>query len=358
MKSDIAKNSELAFGEPYKKIQNKTREYYFCSVCHKKKNTNPYYYPSSNEEYLICQNCYNRLFQKNNSYRMKTAELLPKETVLYSGKKYHECANFKNAGFEKKYYRIQVSYSKTDVVPLYCCKSCGIVFVGSDQYKFALYKINSLKPKKNAVFEEKNNYTDVALKHIPVTEFLTRITVMHCVNNGHEIEDIKAVVKVLRADYTIAHKAIPAIYCKTCNKYYMLETDFQKLKGDGILLCNVVDEEYWKSSPAKGFYITNKESLLYKMGYNVNASENLSQSVRCSILKAAFENDLMTKVEILSHLDYLIHRSQHRAEMSEAVKKWRQDRDFVKKELAIKVDEGKYYEPKKIRHRVKAKHEK
>lgn len=56
----------------------------------------------------------------------------------------------------------------------------------------------------------------------------------------------------------------------------------------------------------------------------------------------------MTRLEIISHLDYLIRRSQNRKGFSEAVDKWKSDRDFVSN---YTLDRAKPYEARKIVHR-------
>ena len=65
------------------------------------------------------------------------------------------------------------------------------------------------------------------------------------------------------------------------------------------------------------------------MGYNVNAQKNLSQSQRWGILEVIVDEKIMSRIEIASHLDYLINRSKYRRNLGEAVSKWRTDRNHI-----------------------------
>ena len=66
------------------------------------------------------------------------------------------------------------------------------------------------------------------------------------------------------------------------------------------------------------------------MGYNVNAINNLDSRERQKILGTAMINKMMTRTEVLSHLDYLIRRSQGNVSLANAVNKWKEDRAFVR----------------------------
>ena len=73
----------------------------------------------------------------------------------------------------------------------------------------------------------------------------------------------------------------------------------------------------------------NQESVLHMLGYNVNAQENISQAQRWRILEIAVDENILTRVEICSHLDYLINRSKGRKNFENACSKWRADRNHI-----------------------------
>lgn len=358
MEDKIAKKSEASFGEPFRVRQNKSHEFFYCSKCRKNRRTNPIYYPDSDKRQLICSDCYGKMLSAKHNEAKKVAEVLPEGTTIYFGKKAHRCDSEGESGFEEKYYKLLDDKGGATTVCLYQCKKCGQLIVRGSKYNARLYvKYNVVSSKQKAQEDRRAQFeagrkirVDVpSYRRIAVSEFLTRITIKNCFAANHDIEDIQAAVKVLRPNYTVTEEIVPALFCKTCNRYYLLESVYQELREKGILLCNVVEQGYWSSSKKREFYITNQESLLHKMGYNVSANNNLTQSQRCAILKAALDNGLLTKAEILSHLDYLIRRSVGRENLSAAAEKWKQDREFIRG--TQKDGSRAYYEAKKIVHR-------
>ncbi len=85
------------------------------------------------------------------------------------------------------------------------------------------------------------------------------------------------------------------------------------------------------------------------MGYSVSANNSLLMSERHAILRAALDNGLLAKAEILSHLDYLIRRSRNQSTLNAAVEKWKDDREDVRG--LSKNTAGVFYEASKIVHR-------
>ena len=362
MKDKIAKKSESAFGEPYRVRKNKVHEFFYCSKCLKDRRTNPIYYADSNPNRLFCAECYSHMLTARIRDAQKNAEDLPEGTTLYVGKKEHKCVPEGPGEFEEKAYRLSDGKGGFYTVCLLRCKKCGELIVRGNKYNLGLYvKYNVVSSKKKAIedkrtqtdVERKIRYTAPSSKTIAVSEFLTRVTLNKCSGEGHIIEDIQVAVKVLHKDYSVTVEIVPALFCRTCHKYYLLESIYQELKATGILLCNVVEQSYWSSSKKNEFFITNQESLLHKMGYNVSANNSLLMSERHAILRAALDNGLLTKAEILSHLDYLIRRSRNQTALSAAVEKWKDDREYVRG--LSKNATGVYYEAKKIVHRSRKK---
>lgn len=354
-----AKKSEDLLGEKYQKEPNSEHEFFYCNKCKKNRRTNPIYYPESDASVSICAECYSKMLATAMDNERKNAEPLPEGTIIYFGKKGHKCNDSKKE-LEYGYYKLHPDSENPVTVALYRCKSCGNLIIAGNKYNpitYHHYKIVSSKQAALKVQQEKLQ-TELSErsqmlhpKYLPIatTDFLTRTTIKRCVSAQHDIEDIQAGVKVLRKDYTVVTEVVPALYCKTCNKYYLLETEYLSLKNKGILLCNIVEQKYWVSHTKNEFFIRNPESLLHKMGYNVSRSTNLYQSERHAILRAALDNNLLTKAEVLSHLDYLIRRSQGQSALTEAVNKWKQDREFVYG--LNKGGQGDYYRARTIIHK-------
>lgn len=358
MEDKFAKKSELTFGEPYRVRQNKTHEFFYCSRCHKNRRTNPIYYADSDRNRLFCADCYSHMLSAGIRDAKKSAEELPEGTTLYIGKNEHKCAPEGPSEFEEKLYRLSDGKGGHATVCLLQCKKCGSLVIRGNKYNAGLYvKYNVVSSKQKAREDKRAQIVEdrvvrsqrPAYRPILVTDFLTRTTIKACAAASHDIEDIQVAVKVLHKNYTVTVEIVPALHCKTCNKYYLLETEYLELKAKGILLCNVVEQSYWSSSQKSGFYITNQESLLHKMGYSVSANNSLHVSERHAILRAALDNGLLTKAEILSHLDYLIRRSRNQSTLNAAVEKWKDDREYIRglSKNATRV----YYEAKTIIHR-------
>lgn len=215
------------------------------------------------------------------------------------------------------------------------CKTCGKIFIRSDNYDRVLEYNKKNDNYYNVIRNIRKSRSSVQTKIIrggkatvSAKDYLIRTTVMHCASRGHELRDITAVVRILKRTGTIEERKIPAAYCKTCDQYYILEADYLKLREAGIPICKVVTIELFQEIQS-GVSNLNEESILHSLGYNVNAQENLSESERCSILKVVMDENIMTKAEVLSHLDYLIRRSGNRDSLKIAKSKWEHDRCYV-----------------------------
>ena len=131
----------------------------------------------------------------------------------------------------------------------------------------------------------------------------------------------------------IITETVTAGFCNNCKCYFILETDYNYIRNKGIILCQQITyETYCK----KGIAILNgeelkPESLLYRCGYNVSASDNLTTKQRQEILSRVVDNGLYSISGICSHLDWLISRNKKVStrDMSCAINKWEEDRLFI-----------------------------
>lgn len=201
------------------------------------------------------------------------------------------------------------------------CDVCKKAYAKNLQYlkrKFSNYQYDS--PSEHLEFNEK----EYSLKG----KFITRLSDLNI--SGHDFRDIIALVPILTLNGEIISKRIPALLCESCYRFYILETEIKSLERCGKILCRVVTEEYWNSNDIKNAKFNLKsESILYQMGYNVNSQINLRYWERQRILLNVISNGILTKGEVLSHIDYLIKRSEDRMVLSKAIRKWKADRQFV-----------------------------
>ncbi len=161
-------------------------------------------------------------------------------------------------------------------------------------------------------------------------DFLVRINAFKCINSGHLLMDINATIKIVTYYGEIEIISISAGYCKSCKKYYILESEYQSLKKRGTLICRIVENNIFISKEHEGHLVLNQESLLHILGYNVNAKDDFSETHRHLVLKTILEDNLLSKFEIINHIDYLINRGRNNPLLANAISKWEADRSFVR----------------------------
>ena len=125
---------------------------------------------------------------------------------------------------------------------------------------------------------------------------------------------------------------ISAGYCPECRAYFILESTYQELKRRGHILCKVCDNREFE----KLHYVQNnngfansQESLLMLYGYSVSQTKGLTARHRQAILAMLIDEQIMTRVEIVSYLDYFIRIRRRQPSMSMAISKWTEDKAFV-----------------------------
>lgn len=160
-------------------------------------------------------------------------------------------------------------------------------------------------------------------------DFVTRVNLCKCQNNNHKVIDIGCRIKVLNTSGNADFAVIPGAFCETCKRYFVLETEYQKLKNKNlILVCKVVEKEFWASS-GSGYATMNKESLLHILGYNVNAQNDIPKLQRWHLLELIVNEGILSATEICSHLQMLIRRTQNNRNFDNARKKWKEDYEHI-----------------------------
>lgn len=178
------------------------------------------------------------------------------------------------------------------------------------------------------------DYTNIVLyrdyciiDELSFNDVIVLTTVNSCSSKGHDITDINAKIPVIKTNGNIEYTCRNVAYCRACNKYIMLKSDFYDISDR--IACEVIDQTTSASSSDDEIEISQKQSVLYKYGYNVNATDNLSDKQRHTILALAVESGILTRAQIISHLDTLIERGSKINKWKNAVGKWKQDRGYV-----------------------------
>ncbi len=170
-------------------------------------------------------------------------------------------------------------------------------------------------------------------KHrINYTDFVIRCTIFKCAFKKHTIEDINASIDIMNISANkIISMIIPAGYCSDCNKYFIMESTYQKIFSKGLPLCKIIDER--EKIKESFISVSNKwgaqESILKQYGYSVSATDNLSDTKRQKILAVIIDIEALRKVEIIGYLRYFIRIHQADPRFEKAISKWNSDIDFT-----------------------------
>ena len=202
------------------------------------------------------------------------------------------------------------------------------IFVNQFQLKTIINIIDWLVEMQN----EKIKRTPPSIQ-INFADFLVKVFAFNCVLN-HNVELIQANINVLKENGTVLNLTTAAGYCSVCKCYFILESDYEKLRTQGVLLCQQISEKAYRQ---KGLSIMTgedlkPESLLHQCGYNVQSSKNeLTAMQRQEILRRVIDHGLYNVNAICSHLDWLIERNKKIAnrDMRSAIEKWSADRRFI-----------------------------
>lgn len=168
-------------------------------------------------------------------------------------------------------------------------------------------------------------------KHqIGIKGFIVRRSVWKCIHAGHKLQPIDAVVKMLdHHDGKEWEETVSAAYCPECKTYFIMEATYQKLKKEGFILCRIIDEKSYQKEIQSGAFSLAQESILMQYGYSVSKGNELGEAERQNLLAALIGNNILTPSEIISYLTFFINQRKGRAEMMDAISKWKKDIDFV-----------------------------
>ena len=201
----------------------------------------------------------------------------------------------------------------------YRCPCCNRFFVTSDE-------LNQIDIDNTNLIINKDLF-----QNNPVIDYYTVIVLtntLKCSQEGHNIKDVCIHIPIINDSGQLDVVAVNAGYCKECNRFVMLKSDFKLING--VIICEVIDETTINQKlESDEIEIKQYESLLYRRGYNVKTKDNKSDEQRQMILAMVIESNLMTRHEIMSHLGTLIERGRKIDKWKQAVQKWTSDRKFV-----------------------------
>lgn len=86
-----------------------------------------------------------------------------------------------------------------------------------------------------------------------------------------------------------------------------MEDDYRKLNVNAELLCNVIEEKRYRANYNQKNYFDNlsewlEEFILRKCGNTVSQNAGLSSPERWKILANVMDHDVLSKIQIQSHI--------------------------------------------------------
>ena len=145
-----------------------------------------------------------------------------------------------------------------------------------------------------------------------------------CLQQHHNIEQATAVL----TDRNGEDIELNVNHCIDCNKFFVdykiykiYRENYGAILGDICLTKN--GEFEWDESDL------SEESPLHLCGYNANQKSNLSQADRQTIIESCIKNGVMTKASVINLLSFFVDMHGAKKGNELAVKKWRQDLEFV-----------------------------
>lgn len=199
----------------------------------------------------------------------------------------------------------------------------------AENYKFAYHSNITGSTKLSQEKVKPPQKPLISKKKISVVDVIVLSTSKKCSEFNHTIVDYVGILPVYN-NGQCKNLEINIGYCKQCDKYIMLTSDYIKINGSPI--CEVRDQTTGRIYN-KGYDIYNfssTESVLHSYGYNVRAGNGLSSMDRRNILLNVLKNGVCSKSEIISHLDYCINMASGKSNMTAAIHKWESDLQFVR----------------------------
>lgn len=165
---------------------------------------------------------------------------------------------------------------------------------------------------------------------IRVKDFVVRRTTFKCMHEGHALQNVDGIIEIINDKGNIIQAQVPAGYCPNCNVFFIMESTYQRLKMKGTPICRISDEKtYLKSNVYANGMRLAQESVLMQYGYSVSQQEGLSANRRSKILAVLIDNDILTRTEIISYLDFFINQRKNNPKYEKAIEKWEMDQEFV-----------------------------
>lgn len=144
--------------------------------------------------------------------------------------------------------------------------------------------------------------------------------------NSDNYETVTAMIPCMGKRFPIP---ITVYYEKTTHMCFMNEVAYLEAKQNYDLPYIRLRFASMAESFSYGFGELKQHSELYLLGYSVNRTDGLSTDERRSLLRKIMDGGILTKAEIMNHLEWLISMRNSQQNMVNAISEWKSDLAFV-----------------------------
>lgn len=166
-------------------------------------------------------------------------------------------------------------------------------------------------------------------KIIDFKNIIVKSSIKKCDNPDHVTKIVNGIFFILlNKTGEIKMKIVPMVYCKNCNMYFMYDYEYDALKMEGKPLCRIHDR-IQKNKAGEIFSQLSTESIFKICGYTVDANEGMSSQARKKLLEFLINRKIVTVLQTLNFLQWLINSRKNNVNMYNAVKKWEDDFNYI-----------------------------
>ena len=180
---------------------------------------------------------------------------------------------------------------------------------------------------KRKLVERKRPVVRKTLKKVGKNDFVIRTNLIRCYDKSHKLEEITGEFCVL-SDSKVVKIQVPAAFCPNCNCYFVLRSQYAEIEKAGSPLFKIVSSEVFYKKGRSAFDIKS-ESILKANGYNVAQSNGMRDDQRQDILRKIVDGHVLTKLQIISYLQFFQATKRGMPQYEAAVKKWEADISFL-----------------------------
>lgn len=153
------------------------------------------------------------------------------------------------------------------------------------------------------------------------------IIIMNQKNLAKNVEEYKMVTALVYCSSRQEPVYIDVYYSQKQNKYFINSESYRQYRTRyGFPYVHLVPDEY---DEEMDYGNLRQYSELNLYGYTVAKSADMTSSNRQQLLRQLIDNGLMSKHQIVNHLEWLIHRQSGRIMMEDACDCWKEDLKFV-----------------------------